>query len=188
MSFIVSIILTLFLCSIPFGLVISTLWYDIDPRAHHSKNIGMSNTWRCCGPVAGLATLILDSGKAVLSLWLAAALDSPYLFFIGFLCVFSHCFSIYLNGKGGKGVASAAGVIVFFAPQIWCTAITTWILVRLFVKKASVASLCATCTVLVHTFLFEPWFTACIFFIGLLVLIRHKENIIRLHKKQELNL
>lgn len=188
MPFIVSIIFTLFLCSIPFGLVISTLLYDIDPREHHSKNIGMSNTWRCCGALAGLATLLLDTGKAVLSLWLATALGSPYLFLIGFLCVFSHCFSIYLSGKGGKGVASAAGVILFFAPQIWCTAITTWILVRFFAKKASVASLCATCTVLIHTFLFEPWFTPCIFFIGLLVLIRHKENIDRLYKKQELNL
>ena len=188
MSFIVSIILTLFLCSIPSGLVISALLYDIDPREHHSKNIGMSNTWRCCGPLAGLATLLLDTGKAVLSLWLAMALGSPYLFLLGFLCVFSHCFSIYLSGKGGKGVASAGGVIVFFAPQIWCTAITTWILVRFFAEKASVASLCATLTVLVHTFLFEPWFAPCISFIGILVLIRHKENIYRLQKKQELNL
>tara|TARA_B100000683_G_C12323502_1_gene487496 strand:- start:265 stop:831 length:567 start_codon:yes stop_codon:yes gene_type:complete len=188
MSFIVSIFLTAFLCSIPFGLIIATLFFDIDPRQHHSKNIGMSNTWRCCGAVAGLVTLLLDTGKAVLSLWIATRLGSPYLFTVGFLCVLFHCFSIYLNGKGGKGVACAAGVIVFFAPQIWCTAIATWVITRFLSNKASVASLCATFTTLIHTFLFESWFAPCISLIGLLILIRHKENIDRLRKKQELNL
>ena len=163
MSFIVSIVLTLFLCSIPFGLVISMLLYDIDPREHHSKNIGMSNTWRCCGPLAGFATLLLDTGKATLSLWLATVLGSPYLFLIGFLCVFSHCFSIYLSGKGGKGVASAAGVIVFFAPQIWCTPpITTWILVRFLAKSKPRFSLCnmhGSCTyILIGTMVCPMYF------------------------------
>ena len=188
MSFILSIIITAFLCSIPFGLVIAALFYDIDPRQHHSRNIGMSNTWRCCGSIAGLATLFFDTGKAIFALWMATQLNSTHFFVLGFLCVFFHCFSIYLNGKGGKGVACAGGVILFFTPTIWYTAIGTWILIRFLSNKASVASLCATCAVLIHTFLYESWFAPCIFAIGLLVLIRHKENISRLHKKQELNL
>lgn len=188
MSFIFSTVITAFLCSIPFGLVIASLFYDIDPRQHHSKNIGMSNTWRCCGARAGISTLVLDAGKAILSLWIATKLGSSHLFVLGFLCVFFHCFSIYLNGKGGKGVACASGVILFFAPQIWCTAIGTWVVIRLLSNKASVASLCATGTVLIHTFLYESWFVPCISLIGVLVLIRHKENIYRLRKKQELNL
>ena len=188
MSFLFSTIIAAFLCSVPFGLVISTLFYDIDLRHHHSRNIGMSNTWRCCGAGAGISTLILDTGKAVFTLWMATILGSPYLFFLGFLCVFFHCFSIYLNGQGGKGVACAGGVVLFFAPHIWYTAIGTWILLRFVSNKASVASLGATGAVLVHTFLYESWFIPCISLIGFLVLIRHKENISRLRKKQELNL
>ena len=118
MSFIFSLIIITFLCSIPFGLVVATLFYDIDPRQYHSRNIGMSNTWRCCGAGAGLATLLLDTGKTVFALWIATTINAPHLFILGFLCVFFHCFSIYLNGKGGKGVACAGGVILFFAPPI----------------------------------------------------------------------
>ena len=148
----------------------------------------MSNTWRCCGAGAGLATLFSDAGKAIFALWIATKLDSSHMFVLGFLCVFFHCYSIYLNGKGGKGVACASGVILFFTPNVWYTAICTWILLRWISKKASVASLGATCTVLAHTFVYESWFAPCITFIGLIVLFRHKENIDRLLKKQELNL
>ena len=186
MSFLFSIFITAFLCSIPFGLVIASLFFDTDPRLHHSKNIGMSNTWRCCGPIAGLCTLVFDSGKAYLSLWLATQIHSPYIIILGFLCVFFHCFSIYLEGKGGKGVAAAAGVLLFFAPKIWCTAICTWLVLQFLSNKASVASLGATLAALFHCVLYEKWFAALLFSIAFLILIRHRENIIRLRKKQEL--
>jgi acyl phosphate:glycerol-3-phosphate acyltransferase len=123
--------------------------------------------------------------KATFSLWASSELNAPYIHILGFLCVFFHCFSIYLNGKGGKGVASAAGVLLFFSPYILCTGACTWLVFRFLFKKASVASLVATTAVLIHTAMVEMNLILCIGSIGLLILFRHKENIIRLHKKQE---
>lgn len=185
MSFLFSFFIAAFLCSIPFGLVISTLFYDLDPRKHHSKNIGMSNTWRCCGASAGLTTLFFDMNKATLSLFFASILAAPYMEALGFFCVFFHCFSIYLNGKGGKGVASSAGVLLFFSPYVLCTGACTWIVFRFIYKKASVASLVATIAVFIHTILYVPNLIFCISSVAILIIVRHKENMIRLQKKQE---
>ena len=185
MSFLLSIPIVAFLCSIPFGLVFATIGYDIDPRQHHSCNIGMSNVWRCCGMWAGIFTLIFDILKAFLSLWICSILNPPYFLFLAFFCVFFHCFSLYMPKEGGKGVASAGGVLLFLSPSIFGFAFATWITLRLLFKKASLASLGTTLLALVYVGIYETQYLFVLLSMTALILWRHKENIIRIREKRE---
>ena len=184
MSFLLSIVIVAFLCSIPFGLIIATIGYDIDPRQHHSHNIGMSNVWRCCGLWAAILTLIGDTLKAFVALWLCSALQPPYFLFIAFLCVFFHCFSLYIP-QGGKGVASAGGVLLFLSPPTFGAALATWIILRLLLKKASLASLGATLCAVLYVGIYSTQYLFLLLSMTALILWRHKENIIRIQEKRE---
>ena len=186
MSFIICLLITAFLCSLPMGLGIGMIMYNTDPRQHKSGNTGMSNVWRCCGPTAGVLTLVGDSAKAFVTLWMCSSL-SDSVFMIGFLCVFFHCYSIYLKGNGGKGVATASGVILYFSIEVFFVAIVSWGLLRWRSKKASVASLGTVAITLLHTFFRYDELTFFIFAISILICIRHKDNILRLLSKEELH-
>jgi len=160
--------------------------HNTDPRQHKSGNTGMSNVWRCCGPTAGVITLLGDSTKAIVALWMCSSLCES-LFVLGFLCVFFHCYSIYLSGNGGKGVATASGVILYFSIESFLVAIVSWGLIRWRSKKASVASLGTIIIALLHTFFQYNELTFLIFGISILICIRHKDNILRLLSKEELH-
>ena len=162
------------------------LLYNIDPRQHNSGNTGMSNVWRCCGPVAGLLTLLGDTAKALLSLWISSQLSSSLLL-VGFFCVFFHCYSIYLSGKGGKGVATASGVILYFSIDTFLLAVIAWILIRELDKRASVASLLTVVITLLYSFFCSETLFPLIFGISILIFVRHKDNIVRLRSNEELH-
>ena len=86
----------------------------------------MSNALRCCGFFTGIATLICDVLKGTFSLMICAVLVNQMMQLFGFICVFFHCYSIYLGGKGGKGVATAGGILLFFEPIILFWASLAW--------------------------------------------------------------
>ena len=133
MSFLFCLLITAFLCSIPTGLIVGIIFYNLDPRQHESQNIGMSNVWRCCGSGAGLSTLLGDMLKATLSLWFCSFL-SEELLILGVFCVFFHCFSIYLSGKGGKGVATSGGVLLYFSIELLLVSLVTWFTIQFLSK------------------------------------------------------
>ena len=187
MTFLFSFLTVAFLCSIHFGLVICTIFFDVDPRQKYSKNIGMSNVWRTCGAIAGLLTLCGDLLKGTISLWICSYLCPQWILLFGFLCVFFHCFSIYSNGRGGKGVATAGGVVLYFVPILLLVAASTWVLVRTLTEKSSVASLGATLTTLGYTWVYHNTYVWLVFCLSMLILVQHKENLNRLKEKRELN-
>lgn len=173
--------------SIPFGLVLTRLAGYGDIRSIGSGNIGATNVLRTGNKPLALATLLLDSGKgaiaALLALWLgdqdtgiAAAAGS----------MLGHSFPVWLDFKGGKGVATSLGVLLAISWPVGLAACGTWLLAALLFRISSLSALIAIgLSPLVAWFLAGPSVAGLCLFIAILVYVRHKENIARLLKGQE---
>src|ERR1700685_4419975 len=118
--------------SMPFGLLLGKLFGAADIRKAGSGNIGATNVARVAGPLAGILTLLLDTGKGAAAVLLAARLtnDSALWMVIAGLCALvGHCFPIWLGFRGGKGIATAAGVFLVLCPPAFLGAAILFILV-----------------------------------------------------------
>jgi acyl phosphate:glycerol-3-phosphate acyltransferase len=132
--------------SIPFGLLVARFHGRRDPRAAGSGNIGATNVARVAGMGAGVVTLLLDVGKGMLSVWLAARFSdgsATCMILAGLAALIGHCFPIWLRFRGGKGVATAAGVFAVLCPLALVAAMAVWILVAVFWRYVSLASIAA---------------------------------------------
>lgn len=108
-----------FLGAIPFGLLLGKIFGREDVRKAGSGNIGATNVARVAGPVAGISTLLLDAAKGAAAVWLAGyftAGSATWMMIAGFCALLGHCFPVWLRFRGGKGVATAAGL---FAMLCW---------------------------------------------------------------------
>ncbi|USS89634.1 glycerol-3-phosphate 1-O-acyltransferase PlsY [Fructilactobacillus cliffordii] len=110
------LIIAYLLGSIPNGIWIGKLFFHVDIRRHGSKNIGATNTLRVLGPVAGTIVMLLDIGKGWLATWLPMQLGihSWYPLIFGIMAVLGHTFSIFDHFKGGKAVATSAGMLMAY--------------------------------------------------------------------------
>ena len=144
--------------SIPFGLVIGKVFYGIDVREHGSGNFGTTNVFRVLGKKAGVAVFILDMLKGYIPAALGAWLFGPWLaVFIAAAPVIGHVYPIYLKGRGGKGIATGAAVVLALVPLIFVIIFTVWIVLVLVTRYVSVASLTACTLVPILTFVLgEP--------------------------------
>lgn len=184
-SFIVSCIIGFILGSIPSGLIVGKLISGIDIRKHGSKNIGTTNIFRTLGARAAFIVLLADSLKGVLSIIIVSYIYPHNLLIavsVGFTAFLGHNYSIFLGFKGGKGVATALGILLYFMPKLCLIIILIWLFVVLLTKYVSLASIIAAFCVP-----FLAWFMNYerpLIFLGLfaaiLVIIRHKSNISRL--------
>lgn len=109
--------------SIPFALIIGKVFYKTDVRQSGSGNLGGTNTGRTLGKKAGLIVIILDASKAAFAILIATLLINNFAFetnanLAGLAVVIGHCYPIFANFKGGKGVASAAGFILVLNPLL----------------------------------------------------------------------
>src|SRR5271165_6942050 len=132
--------------SIPFGLLLGKLFGAADIRKAGSGNIGATNVARVAGPLAGVLTLLLDAAKGALAVLLAARLtnDSALWMMIAGLCALvGHCFPIWLGFRGGKGVATAAGVFLVLCPLAFVGAAILFFLVVLYWRFVSLGSMSA---------------------------------------------
>src|SRR5881392_3034081 len=99
--------------SIPFGLLLAKLFGGADVRKAGSGNIGATNVARVVSPLAGVLTLALDATKGWAAVWLASRVThgaANMMVIAGFLALVGHCFPVWLRFRGGKGVATAAGI------------------------------------------------------------------------------
>ncbi len=132
--------------SIPFGLLLGKLFGGTDVRKTGSGNIGATNVARAAGPLAGILTLVLDAAKGALAAFLAARLtsESATWMMIAGLCVLAgHCFPIWLGFRGGKGVATAAGVFLMLCPLAFLGALILFVLVVFYWRFVSLGSIAA---------------------------------------------
>src|SRR5579872_5501924 len=101
--------------SIPWGILIAKIFARADVRQAGSGNIGATNVARVAGPAAGVATLVLDTAKGFLAVWIAGRCSNDsatWMMLAGLAALIGHCFPIWLNFKGGRGVAAALGVFL----------------------------------------------------------------------------
>jgi len=174
--------------SIPFGYLISKIW-NIDIRRYGSGNIGATNVYRTLGFMIALLVFVLDLAKGTLAVYLAQRIfDAPWLVIsTGLAAILGHMYSIFLNFKGGRGVATSAGVLLGIAPDIFLGALIYTLLIILLTRYVSIASM--TTPILVTAALFwlkRPLpYTLVIGLVSILILIRHLPNLKRLLTKSE---
>jgi acyl phosphate:glycerol-3-phosphate acyltransferase len=176
--------------AIPFGLIIAHNFAGIDVRAKGSGNIGATNVARTAGKKLGIITLILDGLKGALPVIIAEhVLHLPLLTIAlsGFAAVVGHVFPVYLKFKGGKGVATSAGVFLALAPYPTLIATALFLAIYAVSKVVSIGSLIASITLVVLVAYLdgrnEVLYVAIA--IVLLIIVRHAGNIERLIKRTE---
>ena len=175
--------------SIPFGLVISRIFYRTDIRKSGSGNIGAMNALRTLGKTGAIAVLILDAAKGVVpALLVMLFLHDTHLAAIVAACaVLGHCFSPWLNFKGGKGVATSFGAIFALSWPAGIASIVGWLVGALSTTYSSAGSMLAHMVAPIALWYFtrDWWLTGYGIFAAILVFYTHRENIARIRAGRE---
>lgn len=169
--------------SIPFGLILTRLAGLGDVRQIGSGNIGATNVLRTGRKGLAAATLLLDAGKGALAVAVARGFGGEFAAVAALAAVLGHLFPVWLRFKGGKGVATSAGVLLAYNPPVALATIATWLVMALLFRYSSLAALTAAVLAPLWAWLFGPRATLPIAVVGaiaLLVIARHAGNIGRL--------
>jgi len=185
---IVLIIFAYLIGSIPVGVILGKM-KGIDPRKTGSGNIGATNVMRAGGKALGIITLLGDAAKGFVPVAVATVLNADYLTIaiVGLAVFLGHVFSIFLGFRGGKGVATALGVYIAIRPLVILGAFIIFIIVFMIWRYMSLASIVGAIVVPIGLYLVKApcEFIVMAGIIGIIVIIRHKENISRLIKGTE---
>lgn len=170
--------------SVPSGLWLVQAFHGIDIRNYGSKNIGTTNVFRTVGPKTAVLVLIADAFKGILAVGIMSYFfHNPLLDVVTALgALLGHNYSIFLGFKGGKGVATALGLLIFMMPKVAVASFGIWLVCVLLTRFVSLGSIMAA--------IFTPplaWYlgypSAYVIFsvvTAFFVVLRHKENIHRL--------
>lgn len=146
--------------SVPFAVVCSRLFGLADPRSYGSKNPGATNVLRSGNKAAAALTLLGDMAKGWLAVFLAQTFGPKYGFSHGLVgavalaVFFGHLYPVFLNFKGGKGVATAAGVLLALDPLLGLITLGIWLGIAFVMRYSSLAALVAAAAAPVVAFLF----------------------------------
>lgn len=187
-------LLAFFLGALPFGFWAGRL-RGLDIREYGSGNIGATNVLRVLGPAWGYPVLLLDALKGFVPVALAQAAHIPgeWIVGVGICAILGHVYSPLVNFRGGKGVATALGVVIGFSWQAAAAALAIFLLTVWVTRYVSLGSMLAAITVAVAFFLLpastlpeNPWpFRLFGIAIALFIVIRHRSNIGRIIKGTE---
>jgi len=183
-DYILTAILAYLIGSIPSGLILGKLFWHKDLREHGSHNIGATNAWRTLGKGAGIAVFIADSlkGQAGVALGLVLA-GTPLAAVIGGLfAIIGHSFSIYLRFHGGKGVATSLGVLTMLMGNVTLIVFAVWFAIVYTTRYVSLGSVVAgfLTPILAALFAYPMEYILFTVIAAILVIVRHRENIVRL--------
>jgi glycerol-3-phosphate acyltransferase PlsY len=168
--------------SIPFALIAGKL-HGVDLREAGSGNLGATNVFRTLGRTAGVAVMVLDIAKGAAAVLVAVALtNNPWPLAAAALAILGHVFPVWTHFKGGKGVAVGAGALIGLVPAASGVLLVLWILLVVFTRYVSVASIVAALAAAPLAFVFgAPWsYVVFIALAGVFVIYKHRENIVRL--------
>ena len=187
-NIIIAVIVGYLVGSIPFGLVITKMAGLGDIRTVGSGNIGATNVLRTGRKDLALATLLLDAGKAgIVALVFGKVFNQDIGLIAGAAAFFGHCFPVWLGFKGGKGVATFFGTLLFGAPAVGVLAGLIWLAFAFTFRFSSLSALAAAllAPLFASLFHFNPIGIGAICFMSAIIYIRHIENIKRLIKGEE---
>jgi acyl phosphate:glycerol-3-phosphate acyltransferase len=165
--------------SIPFALIVGKMLFGADIRDFGSGNLGTTNSIRILGKKAGLLVLIGDVSKgaiaAYLPIWLNVDIDPMY---VGFAAVFGHCFPIFAGFRGGKAVATTAGVLFISGPPLLIIGLAVFLGMIVITKYVAVGSISIAPVLFLYSLVngnMEYAFLFCLFIPSMLYL--HRSNI-----------
>jgi glycerol-3-phosphate acyltransferase PlsY len=196
MIIILTIIIS-FLCgSIPTGYVITKKLYGIDIRTQGSGNIGSTNVKRIAGTKISIVTQVIDILKGVIPMSLGICLGkyielpaslNIYLSIIALSVILGHDYTPFLKFNGGKGANTTIGAFILIAPIPTLTGFAVYLILRVFTRIVSIRSLAGGITIPIMCAVLNlsiPIIAAAII-AWILMVIRHKENLIRIIRKEE---
>jgi glycerol-3-phosphate acyltransferase PlsY len=184
------LIIAYLLGAIPFGYLIGK-WKGLDIRQKGSGNIGATNVARVLGKQYGIAVFVLDFLKGFIPTYIAVrwfGLDSWWVTAVGLAAVLGHMFTPFLGFKGGKGVATSAGVLFGISPLLGLITLAVWFIVYKLSGYVSLGSIIAAFTAIFlgGMFAFPKNVLFLIGIVAVLILIKHKSNVERLIEGREL--
>lgn len=179
--------------SISFAVVVSKLFGLSDPRTYGSKNPGATNVLRSGNKAAAVLTLIGDGFKGWLAVWLAVRyveqhqLGEVMIAFVGIAVFLGHLWPVFFKFVGGKGVATALGVLLGLSPLLGLACLITWLFVAVASRYSSLAALItALLAPLYYGISNGPdMILLSIFVMSALLIYRHRQNIVNLMKGTE---
>ena len=174
--------------SVSFAVIVSAAMGLADPRSYGSKNPGATNVLRSGNKTAAILTLVGDAFKGWLAVWLVArfgpryGLDDTAVALAAIAVFLGHLYPVFFKFKGGKGVATAAGVLLAVHPVLGIATMLTWLIIAFFFRYSSFAAIVAAVFApLFDVFLFGPNRIAwAVFAMSALLLWRHRANIAKL--------
>lgn len=168
--------------SVPVGYLVGK-WRGVDIRQIGSGNIGATNAARAMGTWAFFAVLLGDAAKGIISVLIAKWVGDPnFALLAAIAAIAGHNWSLFLGFKGGRGVATGAGVLLVLAPPVLGIAALIWIVTVLLTRYVSLGSVLAASSIPLFMLIFKKTWTYVVFGFaaGAFVVYRHVPNIKRL--------
>jgi acyl phosphate:glycerol-3-phosphate acyltransferase len=179
--------------SLSFAVIVSRVMGLNDPRTYGSGNPGATNVLRSGNKAAAIATLLLDALKGYLPVWWvsefgpAHGLEEGTLALVGLAAFLGHLWPVFFKFRGGKGVATAAGVLLGLNPWLGLATLATWLIIAAFTRYSSLAAIVSA--------VFAPFYqvliwgggpvAAAVTVMGILLVYRHRANIQKLFRGTE---
>lgn len=186
--YIVMMVIIAYLCGSLLGaMILSHILNLPNPTANGSLNPGATNILRINGKLPAIIVLIFDMLKGAIPVYIAYRLGiSPFfLGIIGIAACLGHIFPCFFHFHGGKGVATALGMMIPIGLDVTGCFILTWLVVLLITGYSSVAAIVGFLFAPFYVWLFKPELTLPVAMLSCLIIIRHSSNIIRLLKGEE---
>lgn len=192
MEYLLIIALSYIVGSIPNGLIVGKLTKGVDIRQFGSKNIGATNAYRILGPWPALWVLLTDIAKGVAGVYIGLGFGHtpPAALAGGIAAVAGHNWSLFLGFKGGRGVATALGVIAVLMPKVTAIIFVVWVVIVYLTRYVSLGSIVGAVLAPLLVWLFGERTEYLYFAIvaAFFVVVRHRPNIERLLKGEELKI
>lgn len=196
MMIIVMLLLSYLIGAFPSGLVIGKLFFKKDIRKYGSGNTGATNSFRVLGRPAGFVVTFLDIFKGFITvffpLWLPVHADGPISTFftngliVGLFAILGHVYPIYLKFKGGKAVATSAGVVLGVQPVLLLILAVIFFVVLKIFKYVSLSSIVAAICCVIGSLIIQDYILLVVSaLVAIILIIRHRSNIVRIFKGEE---
>ncbi|WP_215396988.1 glycerol-3-phosphate 1-O-acyltransferase PlsY [Rheinheimera oceanensis] len=180
--------LAAYLCgSVSSAVLVSKLFRLPDPRLHGSGNPGATNVLRLGGKLPAVLVLLFDILKGTIPVWGSYFLqiEPLYLGLIAICACLGHIFPLFFGFQGGKAVATAFGAMMPIGLDLAGLLIASWLIIVAISGYSSLAAILTVTLAPLFTWFIKPLYTVPVLMLSILIIVRHRENIVRLYRGKE---